>query len=196
MHWKKWIATLSFLAVWGCSGNQPGREPPPCGPAPADLATDFSADSLAGSFRLIMVSSAGDSVGAWSDGKVELVLYEPNLRVIRGPDGSVNPNAEMVLYGSATIDPAAVGAEDTGDTESMDVMRPGVTVSSARDNAGVLRVTMRIGARSNRRGDLRFDGAYTALRVEHVNDGGFYGTWASGSTSGESAAGFFCATKR
>ena len=195
MHLKQ-IAIVGLLTLWGCSGNQPGREPPPCGPAPDDLVAEFPADSLVGRYRLIMVTADGDSVGAWNDGKLELVPYEPNLRVIRLPDGSADPNAEMALYGSVEIDMAAVGAEDTGDTESMDVMRPGVTVSSGTQGGGSSYVILRIGARSNRRGDFQFDGAYTALFVEHVNEGGFFGTWSSGSTTGQTAGGFFCAMER
>lgn len=196
MNWMHRAGIIAVLAITGCSGNQPGREPPPCGPAPADLSAAFVADSLMGEYRLVMVAASGDSVGAWNDGKLDLVPNEPNLRIMRGPDGAPIPDAEMALYGAAEIDVAEVGAENTGDTESMDVMKPGVTVVSGRQSDGSTYVILRLGAQSNRRGMQNFDGAYTALTVEHVNEAGFFGSWASGSTSGETARGFFCATSR
>ena len=91
---------------------------------------------------------------------------------------------------------ATVAAEDTGDTESMDVMTPGVTVLSGLRANGTTYVVLRLGSRSNRRGDVRFDGAYTTLTVEHVNEAGFFGKWTSGSTTGETAGGFYCALNR
>ncbi len=101
------------------------------------------------------------------------------------------------LYGFTDIDLEAVGAHRVGDPGSRDPSAPGVLVLE-REEYGRRVITLRLGSNANRRDVVRYDGAYTVLRVRQSDEDGFAGSWRSGSGSGldlSVTTGHFCAWK-
>jgi hypothetical protein len=97
--------------------------------------------------------------------------------------------ASNVLYGNTDVDLDNVGAVRPGDLEALDPRRPGVLVIERKGT-----ITLRLGSDANTRGQARFDGGYTALRVAEASDGRFAGSWASGVKT-QRSAGYFCAER-
>jgi hypothetical protein len=193
-------ALLLGLVV-GCK-PQPGQAEPKdqtemqeCAPIEAELSASASADGLAGQYELRMVATSGNNTGSSADGRLELVAHDNAMRRLTLPGQSADTTNSVPLYGNAEIDLAAVGAKHSGDLASMDPSRPGVVVfqSSAPSVAGS-RIVLRLGSEANRRDVLRFDGAFTVLRVKQISADGFAGAWESGAPLPESG-GHFCAKK-
>jgi hypothetical protein len=180
----------------GCSGAKAGQaEPQDCAPVPTDLPAEASADRMAGEYHLRMVATSGPKNGSSADGRLRLLPQDSSLRQLTFPGGMRDTSSTAPLYGTAEIDMSPVGAVYAGDLSSLDPTRPGVVVlQSSSGSAGGSRVMLRMGSEANRRDRLRFDGAYTVLRVRRISEDGFAGNWESGVPLPRSG-GHFCATK-
>lgn len=151
------------------------------------LSQDATADGFAGTYRLVLVSPGEQERRA--EGTLSLMRQADSLRSVPGIGGAPDPVASMPVYGTADIDLEVVGGLRLGDLSSTDPTMPGV---GAYQRPGD--ITLRLGSETNRRGVVRFDGGFMALRVREVTPDGFRGTWASGVT-GQDATGYFCATR-
>jgi hypothetical protein len=179
----------------GCSGAKAGQaEPQDCGPVATDLPAEASADRMTGEYHLRMVATSGPKNGNSVDGRLRLQPQDSSLRQLILPGGVRDTGTTVPLYGAAEIDVSPVGAVYAGDLSSVDPTRPGVVVLQSSSGSAGSRVMLRMGSEANRRDRLRFDGAYTVLRVRRISDGGFAGNWESGVPLPRSG-GHFCATK-
>lgn len=190
-----------------------------CEPAADSLGTDATLSERAGRYRLILVadsgatvsdeadssaSNAGDVAGIVVSGLLTLRHHDQQdqqgqqgqqPRDPASPDDPTTPNPTTPLYGFTDIDPALVGAHRVGDPGSKDPLAPGVLVIE-RAEYGRRVITLRLGSLANRSDLVRYDGAYTVLRVREINKGGFAGSWRSGGGLDLSVAtGYFCATQ-
>lgn len=128
----------------------------------------------AGAYRLTLVATSGPESGDRDQGSLLLVSR----------DDPTNP-----LIGWSSANPEAVGAYPIGGLDSHDPERPGIRVLEAESG-----IVLRLGADANVTGEMRFDGAYTALRVREITEDGFRGTWESGIDRID-ASGYFCARR-
>jgi len=149
---------------------------------------------MAGSFRLTMVATAGDSVGRVAEGRLELRANDSALVGVRYPGLGDMPDVTSPYYGSADIVLGRVGAFQPDGIDSTDPLAPGVLVLDRRPADGAPRITLRFGTLANRRDAAPlFDGGYTALRVSWVADTAFGGTWESAVPNRLHSSGHFCA---
>ena len=189
------------LALAGCVSSAQGGDEPragaACTPTEGALATGATLESAAGTYRLTLVAPAVDEAAARVvTGVLQLVPNEPALRALTDAGGAARADVTVPLHGWLETDLAAVGAWEVGDVGSQDPQRPGVLVLEQRPQAsGPPAIALRLGSKANRRGAApAFDGAFTALHVQHVDDaGGFAGTWVSGLNTSR-VRGHFCAT--
>lgn len=187
------LCVLAMLSV-SCAGRQQSSTSE-CVHPPGSLTTDVAAMQLEGTFQLTLVAREGEKAGSRSAGRLQLMVQDSSRRVVGVPGGVADTTASAPLYGTADIDVEAVGALRLGDLSSRDPMRPGVLVLERRtDPASPPSIVLRLGSIANQRDVLRFDGGYTALHVQEITEGGFRGTWASG-TMGPQAEGYFCAVR-
>ena len=179
------VLSTAALVLAGCSSN---KQPDPapdwdiCREAATDPASLGRLGSVKGDYEIELTALAGERTGETTRGQLTLL-----------PRDSVG----VPYYGWTDLQLDAVGAHRLGDPGSRDRSAPGVLVLTGPDTAdpaGAGSVTLRIGSQANRSDIIRFDGAYTALYVRWVVDGGFGGEWASGVTAPE-AEGEFCALK-
>ena len=188
------LMTVAGVAACG-SGNKQTAVAPACEAAQGTLPANATAETWAGTYRLTMVATSGDSAGRSATGQLQLTLMPDSLQnpVI----GSAEGGARMPMYGSTDIGLAPIGAVEVGNLTSQDPTAPGVLVLQRPvDAAGgsSTEITVRLGSEANRRGVTRFDGGYTALFVRQASTTGFAGSWASGVT-GRKSNGHFCAEK-
>ena len=179
------VLSTAALVLAGCSSN---RQPDPapdwdvCREAAADPASLGRLGSVKGDYEIELTALAGERTGKTTRGQLTLL-----------PRDSVG----VPYYGWTNLQLDEVGAHRLGDPGSRDRSAPGVlmlTGPDTSDPAGAGSVTLRIGSQANRSDIIRFDGAYTALYVRWVAEGGFGGEWASGVTQPE-AEGEFCALR-
>jgi hypothetical protein len=147
-----------------------------------------SAERLHGSYRLQLVATKGPKSGESVEGTLRIRPYERALRAVT-VNGIRDTAASYVLYGGVDVDLGRIGAIRPGDPGTEDPMRPGVLVIERKGT-----VVLRLGSEANRRDRARFDGGYTALRVQELDGDRFRGTWASGVRS-QRSAGYFCAMR-
>jgi hypothetical protein len=193
-----WSAALlpAALLVSACAGNKAGGEAAACSQMDPNISAVTNVADLAGEYELTLVATSGPENTHQVSGNLQLHPSDSADRVFTRPDGSVEPNVAMPLYGATGVSLAPVGAVTMGDLSSLDPQRPGVAVLEQRESPGAAPgITLRLGAQANQRGMVRFDGGYTALDVTWVAPGGFGGSWRSG-VSEQVAAGYFCALKR
>lgn len=154
-----------------------------------------SASSLAGSYRLIFVGTSGEARGKRADGELVLMPRPPGLRPVLALDLTPMPGVSEPLYGSTTIDLAAVGGYVRGSVESMDPSAPGVVIRIA-EYGDRHDVSLRFGAEENSRAVYMLDGPILEAPVLEVSDAGFAGRWeASVGPTTYHAGGFFCAIR-
>jgi hypothetical protein len=179
-----------FLLTAGCPPQRAEPGPIPCNPAsePEAPLPAGSAERLDGTYRLRLVATEGPKAGEAVEGTVRLKPYDRALRAVT-VSGIRDTAASHVLYGPADVDLDRVGAVRPGDLGSEDPMRPGVLVIERKGS-----VVLRLGSDANRRGVVRFDGGYMALRVRELAGDRFRGTWASG-VQAQRSAGYFCAER-
>ena len=177
-----------------------------CEPATGRLDAYATLSDRAGRYHLTLVADAGatDSAEAdisASDSGSAARPVASGLLTLRsqGPQGQQKGNPEFPaapstsLYGFTDIDLVSVGAHRVGDPGSEDPLEPGVLVLE-REEYGRRVITLRLGSLANRRDLVRYDGAYTVLRVEEISKGGFAGSWRSGGGLDLSVTtGYFCA---
>jgi hypothetical protein len=192
---------LALAIVTGCA-PQPGQADPKgqvkaeaCAPVSTELPADATAEGLAGEYALRMVATSGEKNGSSVDGRLQLQPHDSSMRHLALPGGVSDTATSVPLYGMADIDLSGLGAKYAGDLASVDPTRPGVAVFlSSSPSASGSRIMMRMGSDANRRDVLRFDGAYTVLRVRQISKDGFAGNWESGAPLPQSG-GYFCATR-
>jgi hypothetical protein len=180
---------IGVVLLAGCGGANAGQsDPQACAPV---AATEASMDTgrLAGEFVVRLVASSGAKRGATTEGRLQLTPHDSAHRRLELPDGSSSSTYTLPLYGTAVVDFAAVGAVAPGDPESTDPASPGVLVIERPGQ-----VMLRVGSEANRRGVVRFDGAFTVLRVQQITTEGFAGTWES-SVGLDQSGGHFCANR-
>jgi hypothetical protein len=190
---RVWLGIGLVLSA-ACRAQPSAADPRSCGPTSATLPGDASADELAGAYRLQLVATTGDKAGTTISGSLRLTPYEAAQRHRSLPDGRVDSSSAYVLHGMTDLTLSEIGAE-AGDLTSSDPRRPGVLViSTGPKRRGPPRVLLRLGAEANQRDLLRFDGAYTVLRVREISADGFSGEWESGAPLPK-AGGHFCAVR-
>ena len=160
-----------------------------CEPSAERLDADATLSKRAGRYRLVLVADSSGASRRAVSGTLTLI------RQTREPD----PSSDITtpLFGYTDIDPGSVGAHRVGDPGSKAPTAPGVLVIE-RQEYGRRMITLRLGSLANRRDLVRYDGAYTALRVLKIDEDGFSGSWRSGGGSGldlEVTTGYFCAWK-
>jgi hypothetical protein len=188
---------LAALMLAACRSQSGKAVPEDCAPVTATLPATASAEGLAGKYKLKLVAVSGAKKGEAVEGTLDLQPHDSTLRYRIRLDGTPDSTVLHPLFGTGDIDLSAVDAVSVGSTTSRDPRQPGVLVierHEAPNKAPMAEITMRLGSDANRRDRLRFDGAYTALRVRRVSPTGFVGAWGSGVTS-ERSAGYFCATR-
>jgi hypothetical protein len=181
------VAALVLLA--GCGAAAGEADPQACAPADSAATERVAAAPAAGEFVLRLVATAGAKRGESAQGQLGLTPHDSASRHLVLPGGTPDTTFSMPLYGSTDVDFATVDAAVPGDPHSLDPASPGVLVMELPG-----RVILRIGSEANRRGVIRFDGAYTVLRVQQTTDSGFAGSWESGA-SGQQSSGHFCAVR-
>lgn len=186
------VALLAAAACAGCMASNPGEsvegggaapraDAASCMPVERSLASGATMAGMAGRYDLVLVRP-GDRPAA-ADGSVTLRDQPSGSQEIWG--------ASTPLLGSTDVELDAVGALKVGDPMSEDPEAPGVLVLE-QDRSDGRSVILRLGSEANRRDQLRFDGAYTVLRVHRIDADGFSGSWESGSSDVRSL-GHFCA---
>ncbi len=174
-----------------------------CEPAADRLSAKATLSDRAGRYRLTLVANSGaaDSGSTSGDSGSAAHLVVSGLLTLRQqaqqgqqtrtPEPPDDPSTP--LYGFTDIDPRSVGAHRVGDPGSKDPSAPGVLVLE-REEYGRRVITLRLGSQANRRDLVRYDGAYTVLRVKEIDKGGFAGSWRSGGGLDLSVTtGYFCA---
>ena len=144
-----------------------------------------------GEYLLTMVEEIEAIPSRSAEGVLTLLTQVETLRQFAGSAGGTIPGVTSPLYGSTDVRVEAVGAVRVGDLSSVDTAAPGVLVIESRTGSGPT-ILLRFGSDANRRDLVRFDGGYTVLSVVGIREGGFGGTWSSG-TQGPQSSGFFCA---
>jgi len=151
----------------------------------------FDATDWTGEYALVLLGP--DAVRV--EGSLTLVEQAPELQSVVGPGGEVAANTRMPLYGWADIDLDPAGAAVPGSLASEDPGAPGVILLESTVGDQAPRLMLRLGAEANRRGQTRFDGAFTVLRITEAAADGFRGRWSSG-VGLDRAEGTFCAFAR
>lgn len=152
------------------------------------VAADDSTADWAGDYSVVLLSTDGNR----ADGTLTLGDQAEALTTLIGVGGEVAPNTRIPLYGWIDIDVAAVGAVVPGDALSRDPEAPGVAVLESRMGDQAPNILLRLGSEANQRGLVRYDGAFTVLRVTEISVDGFRGRWNSGVGT-DRAEGAFCA---
>lgn len=194
------VATSAIMTVAiGCGGGetadqaaeQGAAQMAGCGPIEGTLAPLGDASGLSGQYTLRLVATSGEESGQRAEGTLRLRPHSRDMQQVMVA-GAPDPNSAMPLYGTVEIDLDLIDAQTLGSLMSHDPMQPGVLVLARRSDP--VSITLRFGSEANRRDVQRFDGGYTALRVQLIDGGNFFGTWASGVMSQESS-GYFCAVR-
>lgn len=195
-------AILLAGVMTACGGSSAMEEPPPRpvldpvtvtetprpSSAPACERTDATLGAAArlpsgsSEYRLVMVRGDATSRPAWVAGRLSLEPRPADLRRVR--------EWTAPLQGTTDIDMARVGAYQAGALDSDDPRAPGVLV--LRLDGAEPTLLLRLGAAANRTDETAFDAAFTVLTVRAIDDGGFSGSWRSGSY-GDELRGYFCA---
>jgi hypothetical protein len=160
------------------------------------LAPDARARDLAGSHRLTLVATRGDSAGSRAEGQLTLTPNDSAHAVVRGMGTDVpRPSVATPLYGWTDLAARTVGAVNTGSLRASNPDAPGVLVIEGRtdETDAPPDIILRLGEYSNDRDRVLFDGGYTVLRVSWIEGGAFGGSWESAAMNRGSAGGYFCA---
>ena len=187
---------LAFCFMAGCSPFPPAVvrsetavvESPSscdCAPATSSLVPEATLSDHAGRFVLVLTGEDDRFPERVVHGTLVLLHQTLNLTAYSGVS---NP-----LYGYADIDLMSVGAYRVGDPGSKNMQAPGVLVLEY-DRGGERVIILRFGSEANRRDRVRYDGAYTVLEVQRIDEGGFVGSWRSGLGLTR-ASGCFCAVR-
>jgi hypothetical protein len=155
------------------------------------LAKEATSVNWAGDHALVMLASDGSRV----DGTLTLAPQASEFQDLVGPGGEIAPNTRIPMIGWLDLDPGAVGAVVPGDPMSTDPQAPGIAVLESRMADQMPNIILRLGAEANRRGQVRFDGAFTVLHVSEAEDLSFRGRWNSGVGTNRTE-GIFCAFAR
>lgn len=167
-----------------------------CAERAGPLEGGTRAAELAGTYELTLVATSGDSTGSRAEGRLTLQPNDSAHAVVRGMGSDTpRPNVSTPLFGWTDLPAGQVDAVNTGSLGATDPDAPGVLViESIAEETGTPRdIILRLGAFSNDRGRLLFDGGYTVLRVSWIDDGAFGGSWESAAMNYGSAGGYFCA---
>jgi hypothetical protein len=191
------IATCTTNATRKSEGQRPvsptaEQSELACAPVAGALSADARAESLAGTFRLVLIATSGQRTGRSARGKLDLQRFAGG-----SPPNSSVASANNVLFGSASVTLDSIGATAPGAIGSADQSRPGVLVIEwFGANAGVpsREITLRFGADANRGEARPFDGTHMALFVNSIVPTRFAGKWDSGAGSIQ-ASGYFCAER-
>jgi hypothetical protein len=181
--------TVLVVMVAGCAqqADNGDASAAACVARTDSLAKGTRAADLAGTYRITLVATRGDSAGGETQGTLRLIANDSAHAGVPGRDGSVT----SPLYGSTSLLMGVVGGVGTGALDADDPDAPGVLVF---EWASVPEIMMRLGQRANRRdGRMQFDGASSVLRVSWVEGGSFGGSWRSGAMGATTAGGHFCA---
>jgi hypothetical protein len=165
------LLAAAVLGVGGCAARAANGVPWDCVAEAGTLPAGTDPASLAGDYELRLVATRGPAAGTAVTGTIDLAASPAGVR------------------GAAAIALDNLGAHRPGDIGSRDSAAPGVLAFPSDG-----RILLRLGADANRRGEQRFEAAYTVLHVRRIGEDGFSGTWASGAERVD-AEGHFCARR-
>lgn len=187
---------VGLLLVPACHSGAGQAAPESCAPVADSLSGPIGTESLAGEYRLRLVSGHDTTTGASTTGTLSLLPQESGAQRRTGPGGIPDSSHRYPLIGAAEVDLAMIGAVAPGGTASLDPAAPGVLaierVTGEPEAPG--RVLLRLGSEANRLERVRFDGGYTVLRLRRADEHGFAGEWESGAPMPR-ASGYFCASR-
>ena len=192
----RWLVSAAFVVLGACAGRRhdAAQNVTACEPRPGPLPAEASADALAGTFRLVLVATEGDSTGRTAEGRLDLQANDSTLLQFEVPGMGAYRDVTTPLFGTTDVPLAEVHAYQPGALDSDDPLAPGVLVLVRRPPEAAPQVTIRLGAMANRRNtELLFDGGYAALRVRWIGEGAFGGEWESAVPNRLHSAGHFCA---
>ena len=194
---SRWIMPAAAVLLGACAGHRQdaaARNGAVCEPRPGPLPAEASAGLLPGAFRLMMVATVGDSAGRTAEGRLDLQANDSTLLRFEVPGMGAYRDVTTPLFGTTDVPLAEVDAYQPGALDSEDPLAPGVLVLLRQAPDSLPQVTVRLGARANRRNaELLFDGGYAALRVTWIAEGAFGGEWESAVPNRMHSAGYFCA---
>ena len=153
--------------------------------------TSFDAGQWTGEYALVMLGPDGDR----TTGRLTLVEQAPDLQSVVGPGGQIAEGTRIPLYGWTDIDAEKVGATIPGSATAEEPEAPGVILLESSLGGQPPSLMFRLGSEANRRGQTRFDGAFTVLRVTAAGQNDLRGRWTSGVDM-DRAEGTFCAFRR
>ena len=156
-----------------------------CVPSSGELRAGDTLSDRAGRYGLVLVEGEIGSPKRAVAGT--LILH------LRNQENDRSTGTSTPLYGNTDIDLRSAGAIRVGDPNSTDPEAPGVLVLET-DRDGQRIIMLRIGSDANRKGLVRYDGAFTVLEVHRIDEDGFYGSWRSGHRSSRTR-GHFCAIR-
>lgn len=186
-----WPAVLILLGACAArSGAGAAAAGDACGPTTPMPLGGVQWESLAETWRLTLVATAGAMTGHQSVGT--LSLYRQDAALLHFGE---NPNITVPVYGTADLALGEIGARSFGDLTSASPASPGVALYVTNDGERGVTAIVRLGSGANRRDLIPFEGAYTALFVRRVDEGAFFGSWASSTGTRAGANGHFCAVR-
>ena len=188
------LAASCSVALQTASNNDPAADEESamarerlCEPVADGLDEEATLSDRVGRYHLVLVADSGGIARRTVSGQLTL------RRLTLDPEPS--RDTATPLYGYTDLDPRSVGAHRVGDPGSKDSAAPGVLVLE-RTEYGRRGITLRMGSDANRKDLVRYDGAYTVLRVHRIDEDGFAGSWRSGGGLDLSVTtGYFCAWK-
>jgi len=191
------VSVVALVAVihWSCS--LASDQAIPCSSVSNSAKSFVGIHLQPGKYKVTLVAISGKRKGASTAG--DLTLISTSKKDISPKTGKSAYDAENLaetpLYGSITIDFAAVNAPVTNLSGSLDPVYPDVLVHVIGFEGIEGQPAVVIGSEGNRRDGVSIlDGSGIGLFVQEIRDTGFAGKWdAWGIVHGGS--GYFCADR-
>ena len=112
------MALAAWMLLPACHSGAGQATPQSCEAVTDTLPLSVHAESLAGDYRLRLVTRGAEGAGASAAGKLSLVVQDPEARHRPGPFGLTDTIHRYPLIGAAELDFAAVGAVTPGGNRS------------------------------------------------------------------------------
>jgi hypothetical protein len=168
-----------------------------CDTVAAQAPREMALSSMAGSYAVAFVATAGLRSGHAVAGRLTLRPQAPSLVTIEPHDGTVITQPSI---GQLDMELDSIGAVRMGDPMALDSTMPGIAFYvSHRPGGEASGVIGRVGSASNSRGPGGMDAGHFTLFVRRISTDGIWGGWTSNPGAGglltPDARGHFCALK-